>query len=242
MSSLWSGYSRQWRWEENSYMIRISSESGWDFFDLSSIFDKTLHYVISLSWSLLPYLFIMKKLLLLLASISVLFSPAVFALDSAEIQDSGATPSSVATPSVSRDLEISKMNKSFKFDETSPSNAGASIIMLLLQVSFYLFYSYCLYLLATKLGEEYAWLAFVPILSTILLFRMAKMSAWWILGLFVPLFNIYVIIKMIHNGISIRTWNSALMAVGLIFLYPIVMPIVAFTYKSETPALPVQWV
>lgn len=122
----------------------------------------------------------------------------------------------------------------------SDSSAGAGIIGLVLQLAFYAFFSYCLFLLATKLGEEYAWLAFVPLLSTILLFRMAKMSPWWILGLFVPLFNIYVIIKMIHNGISLRTGHGALMTVGLIFLYPIVMPIVAFTYKSEAPAVPMQ--
>lgn len=120
------------------------------------------------------------------------------------------------------------------------SGSGAGVIFLVLQLAFYIFFSYCLFLLATKLGEEYAWLAFVPLLSTILLFRMAKMSAWWILGLFVPLFNIYVIIKMIHNGISLRTGHGGLMTVGLIFLYPIVMPIVAFTYKSEAPVVPMQ--
>ena len=186
----------------------------------------------------------MKKLLLLLASMSVLFSSAIFAADTAtaEIQDPGTTTTSVASPSSDRVVAWATAMRIDKSAEYAQSNSGAGIIGLVLQLAFYAFFSYCLFLLATKLGEEYAWLAFVPLLSTILLFRMAKMSAWWILGLFVPLFNIYVIIKMMHNAISLRTGHGALMTVGLIFLYPIVMPIVAFTYKSEAPAVPMQWV
>ena len=164
--------------------------------------------MVSLKRSLLSNSFFMKKLLLLLASVSVLFSPAIFAADSTEPQDPGITTTSVASPSLSRNIENSKMISNLKFDEPPHSTSGAGIVGIVLQLAFYLFFSYCLYLLATKLGEEYTWLAFVPILSIVLFFRMAKMSLWWILGLFIPLFNICVIIKMIHQGITLRTGHS----------------------------------
>lgn len=82
----------------------------------------------------------------------------------------------------------------------------------------YLFISYSVYLIAKKLGEENAWLAFVPLFSFILILRMAGMSGWWILGLFVPILNIYVIVKALHNGISLRTGHDAGWTVGLFFL------------------------
>lgn len=107
---------------------------------------------------------------------------------------------------------------------------------------FYLFYSYCLYLLAEKLGEKNTWMAFIPVLNIILMFRMAKMSPWWILSIFVPLLNIYAFIVMIHRGISLRTGHGAGWTVGLIFLYLIFFPLTAFGYKPDqaTPVAPAQ--
>jgi hypothetical protein len=83
------------------------------------------------------------------------------------------------------------------------------IVGFLAPVCIYLFYSYCQYLLATKLGQPKAWFAFVPVLGLILGLRQAGMSAWWILGLFVPLLNIYVVIRMTHHGISVPTGHGA---------------------------------
>ena len=47
-------------------------------------------------------------------------------------------------------------------DRNSSSDFG--IIGLITSIFVYLFFSYCLYLLATKLGEANAWLAFIPFL------------------------------------------------------------------------------
>ena len=108
------------------------------------------------------------------------------------------------------------------------------IIGFLTPVFIYFFYSYCQYLLATKLGQPKAWFAFVPILGLILALRQASMSAWWILGLFIPLLNIYIIVRMMHQGISLRTGHRAGWTVGLVLLYMIFFPITAFTYTSST--------
>jgi Family of unknown function (DUF5684) len=108
------------------------------------------------------------------------------------------------------------------------------IIGLLAPLFIYLFYSYCQYLLATKLGQPKAWFAFIPVFGLILTLRQAGMSGWWALGLLVPFLNIYVIVRMMHQGISLRTGHQTGWTVGLVLLYMIFFPITAFTYTPAT--------
>ena len=112
------------------------------------------------------------------------------------------------------------------------------MIFVFIQLTAYLFYSYCLYLIATKLGEANAWLAFIPVFNFILILRMAGMSGWWILGLLVPLLNIYVVTKAWH-GVSLRTGHDAGWTVGLILLGAIFIPLTAFTYQGNTVSTPI---
>jgi Family of unknown function (DUF5684) len=90
----------------------------------------------------------------------------------------------------------------------SSASTGMSAGFLIIQIVFYILFAYSLFTLAKKLGEQYAWMAWVPVLNIVLMFRMAKMSLWWLLGLIVPIFNIYVYIKALHNGISVRTGHG----------------------------------
>ena len=112
----------------------------------------------------------------------------------------------------------------------------------MIQIAFYILYAYSLFTLAKKLGEQYTWMAWVPILNVVLMIRMAKMSLWWILGLIVPFLNIYVMVKMFHNGISKRTGHGGWWTAGLVLLGFIFLPITAFTYNStetvEAPTTP----
>lgn len=110
---------------------------------------------------------------------------------------------------------------------------------LVVQIAFYVLFAYSLFTLAKKLGEQYAWMAWVPVLNIVLMFRMAKMSLWWLLGLLVPFFGIYVILKAMHNGISTRTGHGGWWTAGLFFLGFIFLPMTAFTFKpTETIATP----
>jgi len=121
----------------------------------------------------------------------------------------------------------------------SSGSTGMSGGFLVIQIAFYVLFAYSLFTLAKKLGEQYAWMAWVPVLNIVLIFRMAKMSLWWIVGLFVPFFNIYVIVKAMHNGISKRTGHGGWWTTGLFFLGFIFLPITAFTYNpTETVATP----
>lgn len=101
--------------------------------------------------------------------------------------------------------------------------------IFLFQIVIYLVYSYFQYKLSKKLDVKYSWMAWIPVLGIFNLTKIAGLSYWWILGLFVPLWNIYAIIKIMH-GISKNTWHGAGWTVGLIFLYFIFFPITAITY------------
>lgn len=75
-------------------------------------------------------------------------------------------------------------------------------------------------------------MAFIPVLSLFNLLKIAGLSYWWILGLFVPIFNIYVIIGKIYHSISKRTGHGGWWTVGLLFAYIVVFPVTAFYYMK----------
>lgn len=104
----------------------------------------------------------------------------------------------------------------------------------IISIAFFVFYGYCQYTLSKKMNIGYSWMAFIPVLGIFNLVQIAGLSFWWILWLFIPLWNIYVCIKIYHN-ISLRTGHTGWWTLGLIFLYWIMFPITAFIYKSESP-------
>jgi hypothetical protein len=75
---------------------------------------------------------------------------------------------------------------------------------MVFNLAIFLFFAYCQYSLAKKMNIQYSWMAWIPVLSVFNLTKIAGLSYWWILGLFVPLWNIYAIIKIMH-GISKNT-------------------------------------
>ena len=121
----------------------------------------------------------------------------------------------------------------------SASSSTGGGMMVVVYLAIYIITAYSLFTIAKKLGEQYTWMAWVPVLNLVLMLRMAKMSMWWILGMFVPLFNIYVIAKMYHNAISKRTGHGGWWTAGLFFFNLILLPITAYTFKpTEASATP----
>ena len=76
---------------------------------------------------------------------------------------------------------------------------------------------------------QYSWMAFVPVLNVFNLVKIAGLSYWWILGMLIPIWNIYAIIKVYH-GISKNTGHGAWWTVGLMFSTFIFLPVTAFHY------------
>jgi hypothetical protein len=108
--------------------------------------------------------------------------------------------------------------------------AGLSMMSILVPfLIFYLFFSYCYYRIARKVGVSAPWLAFVPILQIWTLFACAGkstgMTILLLILLFVPLVNIIVIIyvwMMIAENLGKNKW------IGLLILVPfvnIILPI-----------------
>lgn len=93
-----------------------------------------------------------------------------------------------------------------------------------------IFLLYCQYVLSKKMNIPNSWLAFIPVVNLYNLTQIAGLSFWWIIGLFIPLWNIYATIKIYH-GVSKRTNHGGWWTVGLIFFYWIMLPITAFTYR-----------
>jgi hypothetical protein len=80
----------------------------------------------------------------------------------------------------------------------------------------YLFLCYCLKLICEKTGNEPGFLIWVPMLQMFPLLRAAGMSAWWFLGLLVPLLGIVVQIIWCFKITQARG-KSFWVAIGLLF-------------------------
>ena len=115
--------------------------------------------------------------------------------------------------------------------------AGLGMIMTVIQILsivVYLFFSFCLFLIAKKLDISAPWLAFIPIVQYWTLVSCAGKPWWWILIIFfVPLVNLilyfYVFMLIAENLGKSKVFGflAALPLIGLIF-----MALLAFS-KSE---------
>ncbi len=78
-------------------------------------------------------------------------------------------------------------------DYQSGADASFGLIPLLLLVGVYAYFAYCQARMAHKCGlADSAWWAWIPILNTFLLFKMANKPNWWFVLCLVPLVNIYI--------------------------------------------------
>jgi hypothetical protein len=96
-------------------------------------------------------------------------------------------------------------------------------IELAVSIVLYLYFSFCLFIIAKKTGNlDNAILAWLPIINIILLIQIAKKPIWWILLLLVPLVNIiiYVIIWMkIAEARGKPSWLGVLFIIPVIFVF-----------------------
>lgn len=79
----------------------------------------------------------------------------------------------------------------------------AILLLPLLSLSLYILWAFLQFRLAKKAELSNAWMAFIPLLNTFQLFQLAKISLWWILGLFVPFLNIgimiWIVLRIAYN-------------------------------------------
>ena len=112
---------------------------------------------------------------------------------------------------------------------------GNSALLCLLLI-FLLLEVVALWIIFEKANQP-GWGAIIPIYNVVLLFRIGGQSGWWALALLVPVVNFFVQIWLwleVANSFG-RSW---LFGLGLFFLQPIFVMILAFggsEYQRDTP-------
>lgn len=108
-------------------------------------------------------------------------------------------------------------------------------VLFLIPIAVVIFTIMFLWHVFKKAGKE-GWEALVPIYNVIVLLEITELPIWYIALLFVPLGCIYVYI-MICLELSRRFKQSTGFSIGLIFLFPIFVGILAFneSIKYEVP-------
>ena len=77
--------------------------------------------------------------------------------------------------------------------EDAAAGAAGGIVglgMICVYAVIYLFGAFCLFKIATKLGHENPWFAFVPILNVVQWVQMSGKEMWWVILFFIPCANI----------------------------------------------------
>lgn len=111
--------------------------------------------------------------------------------------------------------------------------AGFAMILILIEIALYIFFSLCLFLIAKKLDVPAPWTAWIPIVQIWTIVASAGKPWWWILLLLVPIVNIVIGIYLwvlITENLGRNKWLGLLMLVPIInFVF---LGILAFS-KSE---------
>ncbi len=83
-----------------------------------------------------------------------------------------------------------------------------------------------MWMIFSKAGKA-GWLSIIPIVNFFVMLDIAGKPWWWVIGLFIPIVNFVVVILLWH-GISTNFGKGAGFTLGLIFLSPIFLLILAF--------------
>jgi hypothetical protein len=71
------------------------------------------------------------------------------------------------------------------------------------------------------------WASLVPIYNVVTLLHITGRSGWWILGMFVPLLNLFVVIRLVFE-LAGAFGRGIGFGFGLLLLSPIFVPILGF--------------
>jgi hypothetical protein len=107
------------------------------------------------------------------------------------------------------------------------------VVYLVVGIAAYLFYAFCQYKIATKLGDPNAWYAFVPILNLVQVFQLGGESLWYVVLMIVPCLNLWALIMMIIAWKNIAENLGKEPVLGILAGLPVTnlvcIPILAFT-------------
>lgn len=103
-------------------------------------------------------------------------------------------------------------------------------MVLVLVVALYAFFSYCLLVIARKTDTDGGWMAWVPVLQLYLMCKVAHLSGWMMLLMFVPIVNVVfavVLMMKIAEATQKPSWVGVLTVVPVVGMF--VLPYLAFS-------------
>jgi len=78
-----------------------------------------------------------------------------------------------------------------------------------------------------QMAGQPAWAAFVPVINTLVLLRISRLSLWWAVLLAVPVINIFLMLA-VSVAVARRFRHSSAFAAGLWLLPFVFYPVLAF--------------
>jgi hypothetical protein len=118
--------------------------------------------------------------------------------------------------------------------ETTNSGAGGALILW--YIVLYVIFALPLFFVFKKAGSDMAWGAFVPIFSIYVLLKVVGRPGWWLVLYIIPIVSLIILI-IVWNDLSKSFGHGAGFTVGLIFLPWIFLAILAWgssTYRGPS--------
>ncbi len=116
------------------------------------------------------------------------------------------------------------------------SSAGG--ILLLIYLALIVFEIAAFWKVFVKAGQP-GWAAIIPIYNYYIMLKIIGRPGWWLILFLIPLVN-FIMWIIVALDIAKSFGKTSGFAVGLIFLYPIFIPIIGFgaaTYRGPATAL-----
>ncbi len=119
--------------------------------------------------------------------------------------------------------------------ETLGIFAGIFMFVMFIVLIFYLINIIFQWKVFVKAGKP-GWAALIPIYNVIVMFEIAGLPAWNVVLLFVPLLNVYILVKSYIN-LSKNFGKPGVFALGLIFVPIVFWGILAFDSSVYVPIM-----
>lgn len=125
-------------------------------------------------------------------------SPSVTASSAATSSTPSAavSPAPVPVPAPARPSAPRTRELPVSEEDIKALAGGLLMVFVVVGLVFYVYYSFCMYRIAKKLNVAEAWMSWVPILNLWPFLSSAGKPCWWVILLFVPLVNFFVIIYL----------------------------------------------
>lgn len=104
--------------------------------------------------------------------------------------------------------------------------AAFGVVVWLISMAISIFTIVCNWKMFKKAGKG-GWEAIIPIYNIIVMMQIAELPLWHLVLLLIPFANIYVMFKL-YIELAHKFNKSTVFGVGLVFLYPIFIAILAF--------------